>query len=110
MTSAEFLIAVEHVVAAFPFGEASAAKRGRSSTFPYVPVIDYGPQTTGVHRTRTKQLRGVAFKSRQDALDYAVAFIARARDNFREQLCTSRLRALREQHGLPREVPEGATR
>ncbi len=83
---------------------ASAAKRGRNPKFPWVPIIDYGLQTTGVHRTRTEQLRAKAFANRADAVAYAQRTLDARAEDLRRKLADPRYRALREQHGLPREL------
>lgn len=80
---------VDAAVAACPFGEATAVKRGRRAEWPYVPVIDHG--------THTEQLRGLAYATRFEAVERArKAIVAR-----QEAL---RYRALRQQFGLPREI------
>ncbi|MBO2461626.1 hypothetical protein [Actinomadura violacea] len=85
------------------FGTAKAAKRGRNPRWPYVPVIDYGPQT-GVHATRTEQIKGRAYDNRADAVACAQRVINARAALHETKLATPRLRALREQHGFPREL------
>lgn len=96
--------AIETVVASYPFGRASAAKRGRRQEWPFVPVIDHGEQAIGVHRTRTEQIKGKAFATREEAVAYAQACIDARRESFRHKLRDPCHRALREQWGLPREI------
>lgn len=98
---------VAAAVAAAPFGRPTAAKRGRNPRFPWVPVVDYGPQDTGVDTTRTWQIPARAFATRNEAVRCAAEYIAAGRDRLERDLQHPRMRALREQHGLPRELPEG---
>lgn len=95
---------VEEIIAAHPFGRASAPKRGRNSKFPWVPVIDYGKQAIGVHATRTYQLRAFAYEAREAAVCAAQRAIDANREMMRSQMLNPRYRALREQYGLPREI------
>ena len=94
---------IDEVVGTKFFGVASAAKRGRNPKFPYVPVIDHGWQDRGVHRTRTEQILGKAFETRDQAVDYAARVIIGRREELRTRLAKPNLRALRESYGLPRE-------
>lgn len=94
---------IDAVVAAHPFGKASAARRGRRSEWPYVPVIDYGERQVGP-KSHTEQIRGRAFDSRENAVAYAQAVIDARRQHMRAQLLVPRMRAFREQHGLPSEI------
>lgn len=94
------------VVASVDFGKASAAKRGRNPKWPYVPIIDYGKQAVGSHCTRTEQIRGKAFATRDEAVAYAQKHIDRARTLLAENLGERRSRALREHYGLPRELED----
>lgn len=87
------------------YGAPAAAKRGRNPAFPYVPIVNYGPQQQGVHRTRTRQVANRAFATREEAIECARQAIARGVENFRKNLADPRERALREMHGLPRELP-----
>lgn len=87
------------------FGTAAAAKRGRSRLLPYVPIIDFGEQPAGsVLRTRTEQIRGRAFADRDLAVAYAQRVIDARTAQHERHLVTPRMRALREQEGLPREL------
>lgn len=86
------------------FGKASAAKRGRNPKWPYVPIIAYGEQATGAHRTHTEQIRKRAFETRTEAVEYAQRVIDARIATHETQLATPRLRALREQHGFPRDL------
>lgn len=86
------------------FGKASAAKRGRNPRFPYVPIIDYGPQEGVVPCTRTEQIRKRAFATREEAIACAQRVIERNIAVHERTLVTPRYRALREQCGLPREL------
>jgi len=90
---------IESVVASLGFGFPTAARRGRRAEWPYVPIIDHGH--------RTEQIRGVAYATRSEAIDCAKRVIMARQEALRRNLNDPRYRALREQHGLPREL--GAT-
>lgn len=96
----------EQIAAEFDFGKPSAAKRGRRKEWPFVPVIDYGKQPIGVHRTRTMQLRDLAFATREEAVRRAAKYIEANRVELARKLRDSRWRALRLQHGLPQEASD----
>lgn len=98
----------EAAVARAQWGRPTAAKRGRNPEYPWVPVIDYGAQVTGVHTTRTRQVRAVAFRTRDEAVDCAARTIADQQQTLLDQLQVARCRALREYHGLPRELADVA--
>lgn len=91
---------IDEAVEAMNFGRASAAKRGRNSALPYVPIIDFGEQKIGVHRTHTEQIKGKAFASRDDAVSYAQRAIDARRALFCARLSDPRERALRAQWGV----------
>lgn len=97
---------VDSILRDYPFGRASAAKRGRNPKFPWVPVIDYGKQKTSIHATRTSQIRGRAYRTREEAVDCAQTAINNATAHLRSKFLDPRYRALREQYGLPRELVE----
>lgn len=82
---------------------ASAAKRGRRPEWPYVPIVVYGP-TEGCPRGYTQQIRARAYATRAEALAAAEQHIARGREALAADLADPRKRALREQHGLPRDL------
>jgi hypothetical protein len=92
------------------FGRPSAAKRGRNPEWPYVPIIDYGHQEQGLARTRTHQIQGKAFKTRDEAVGYARQRIERAKAARLLQLAEPRHRAIRQHYGLPYEIDEATTR
>lgn len=91
---------IDEAVAGEKFGTASAAKRGRNSAFPYVPVIDHGEQATGVHRTRTEQIIGLAYATRDEAVAIAAKTIAARRDMLCQKLSSPNHRALRTKYGI----------
>lgn len=94
---------IEAVVAAQDYGRPSAVKRGRNPAFPYVPVLVKAPH--GAHASRTENpCQGVAFATREEAVARCEVWIAAARSSLRSRLAEPRHRALREQHGLPREI------
>ena len=78
------------------FSRATAVKRGRRSEWPYVPVIDHG--------THTEQLRGRAYATRAEAVEFAHKSILARREALQRKLRDPRYRALREMYGLPREI------
>ena len=103
--------AIAKVVERANFGKPSAAKRGRWKDLPYVPVVDFGERKIGVHVTHTKQLMGLAFATRDEAVSSAETYIARERKMLAKKLAEPRYRALRLQYGLPQEIePRGEDR
>ncbi|MGF7123297.1 hypothetical protein AB4Z09_25745 [Rhodococcus sp. TAF43] len=80
-------------------GPPGAVKRGRNARWPYVPILEL---TGG----RTQQLRGLAYATRGEAVAQAEREIETARASLARRLLVSRHRSLREQFGLPRELPE----
>lgn len=82
---------------------ATADKRGRYADRPYVPVIVTGP-TAGDPVGHRAQILARAFPTRADAVSAAQQQIARQIDELTDKLRQPRQRALREWHGLPREV------
>ncbi|MPZ58418.1 MAG: hypothetical protein GEU91_18385 [Rhizobiales bacterium] len=99
---------VDSILRQYPFGRASAAKRGRNPNWPWVPIIDYGKQKVSVHATRTAQIRNRAYRTREEACACARQCIDEATAHLRSHLLDPRYRALREQYGLPRELVEEA--
>ena len=91
--------AIREVVAAVDFGTASAAKRGSNPAFPYVPII----VRPGGERT-ANPAKGLAFATREEAIAQAQRQIDVQRADLTAKLGERRYRALREQHGLPREL------
>lgn len=92
-----FIADVHAVVDRQDFGKPTAEKRGRTSDLPYVPVID--------HDGRTEQIKGFAFPDRDAAIEHAAKTIAFRRAYLFQQLKEPRLRALRQSHGLPADIP-----
>ena len=83
-------------------GTASAAKRGRNPQWPWVPIIDLSAlQCRGL---KTQQVRGKAFATREEAVAYAERVVASRKRALERALADPRQRALREAHGLPREI------
>lgn len=99
--SQEQFEAIEKAAAAADFGRPSAQKRGRDPKWPYVPVI-LRDSTRGPNRQ--EQIRGLAYATRDEAVAMAERTIECRRSSLRERLGDRRHRALREQHGLPREI------
>lgn len=92
---------IRQAVAAADFGTASANKRGRTQRWPYVPIIK---TTDPIGRDHTEQILAVAFETRDEAVSYAAGVIEFRRQELARKLAEPRYRALREQHGLPREI------
>lgn len=88
---------IARVVADADLGKASARKRGSNAAFPYVPVIERGERSQN-------PLRGLAYATREEAVAAAQRHLDALRDNLARQLAEPRYRALREHHGLPREI------
>ena len=103
-TEMEISEKIDLVVANVNFGKPSAAKRGRREQWPYVPVIDHGKQSVGVYRTRTEQIKGKAFDSRQNAIDFASSVIDARKKELRRKLNDPRYCALRASYGLPFDI------
>lgn len=93
---------VDLIAAAEDFGVPSAAKRGRNPRWPFVPVVKF-------ESGRTQQLRGLAYSTREDAVARAERQIDARRQQLARDLCRPNMRALREQHGLPRDPLEADT-
>ena len=102
---------IAEAVAATNFGVASARKRGSNSDFPYVPVIEHGRRSSwsawvsGEVTTRNP-VKGAAYATREDAVAAAQRHIDAQRADLAAKLADPRYRALREHHGLPRELSE----
>lgn len=93
---------IQSAVEAVDFGEPTARKTGRNPQFPYVPVIIRPTDVPNV--TRQEQLVGLAFRTRSEAIACAEGHILRERQLLAARLADPRFRALREAHGLPREM------
>jgi hypothetical protein len=78
----------------------AASRRGRNPKFPYVPIIDHGEQKIGVYRTRTEQVLGKAFHTREEAIAYADRVIVAREQELARKLADPRYRALRQQYGI----------
>jgi hypothetical protein len=90
---------IEIVISRMKFGTASAAKRGRNSEFPYVPVIkEYLGR--GTHNPTRRR----AYATREEAVAVAQAHIDAWRDDTRKKLADPCWRAFRKQWGLPEEI------
>jgi hypothetical protein len=83
------------------FGQATANRRGRNPRWPYCPVIDHGG--------RKEQILGRAYVTRDEAVRAAQFAIDARRALLAAKLALRNYRALREQHGLPRELTVTAT-
>lgn len=85
-------------------GYAAAQKRGRNPKFPYVPIIMH---TVGgvCGNGYQEQLLGRAFIDRAGAVAHAQFVLDVRAKAFERQLRDPRFRAMREQYGLPHELP-----
>lgn len=105
-STARGLLMIDHLladqiaaaVARADFGTPSARKRGRNPKWPYVPIIERGD--------RQRQILVRAFATRDEAVEHAASCIEQNKAQLAKQLGERRFRALREQHGLPRELPD----
>jgi hypothetical protein len=82
---------------------ASAARRGRNSRFPFVPLT-VRTDETGTRRTTNAERRH-AFATRDEAVAHAERVIDRTYEVLAERLADPCNRSLREHHGLPRDLP-----
>lgn len=100
--------AVTEVVAGTDFGKASARKSGRDPRWPFVPIIDWSErlEREGGFQ-RTEQVLGLAYETRAEAVAAAQAMIDKRRAAMDADLRDPRKWALREWHGLPRDLPCG---
>jgi len=101
MTYEEFKARAEEIAKDFPIGTASAAKRGSSPKYPYVGVIANYFGRGGTHNPLGRS----AFATREEAAAAVQAYIDDLRSHILTELMAPRMRANREQHGLPREIP-----
>lgn len=92
---------IQETAAGADFGRAWATKRGRNKSWPYVPVI---VTTDQVGTDSQHQIKGLAYATRDEAVQAAQDHIDRARRTLAEHLADPRHRALRESYGLPREI------
>lgn len=92
-------IAAAVEAAAFP--TATARKTGRDPRWPYVPVLILPGE-----RRVAQQILGKAFATRSEAVAHAVAVVEANRISLAKRLADPRERALREHHGLPRDISE----
>lgn len=83
---------------------ASAAKRGRRPEWPYVPIVKFPEHPQGLRVEQTRQLRGLAYTTRAEAVARAARQIEAWKVDLADKLARPNFRALREQYGLPREV------
>lgn len=103
MTVVDIAAAIDQTVAEADFGRPSARKRGQDPRWPYVPVIEHAG-TASAPKAYQEQIRGFAFATRAEAVASAEAHIAAERLELARKLADPRMRALREQHGLPRDL------
>lgn len=92
---------IAEIAAAFNFGVPSAVKRGRNPQWPYVALItDYMGLDGVTHNPMGRR----AYETREEAIKAATLYIGVLRAKLRTDLADPRMRALRQQHGLPREL------
>ena len=93
---------IDRIAAEFSIGLPSAVKRGRSSEFPYVALIkNYLGRECATHNPMGRR----AYATREEATAAAARYIEVLRAKLRHDLAQPQMRALREQYGLPRELP-----
>lgn len=93
---------IQDVVSNIDFGRASARKRGSNPKFPYVPVVE----TVGSRTVTRNPALGRAYATREEAISVAQRTIDRQREILTKDLGDRRHRALRQHHGLPREIED----
>lgn len=84
------------------FGTATARKSGRNPKYPYVPIIRLASPLESLHQTT--QIRGLAYATRQEAVDRAQRAINSHKAAHERKLVIPRLRTNREHWGFPREL------
>ena len=94
---------IDAIANAFPIGAPSAVKRGRNPEWPYIAIIT---GYLGVENATHNPMGRRAYATRDEAIAAADRYIKFFRADLRAKLSDPRYRALREQHGLPREIPE----
>ena len=82
---------------------ASAQKRGRRPEWPYVPVLLHAG-TPESPKGYQEQIRGAAFATRDEAVAFADRMITQRKLSLADRLRVPQNRALREHHGLPRDL------
>lgn len=93
---------ISAIAEAFPIGRAQAVKRGRNPVWPYIAVVvDYLGKSGATHNPLGRR----AFATRDEAVAAADHYIMQFREGLRIRLADPRWRALREQYGLPRDLP-----
>lgn len=101
MTATTLAEQIAEITGALDLGTAGAVKRGRDPRWPYVPIIAHaGPPAT------TSQIKGLAYTTRGEATTAAQGHLDALRADLAAKLAEPRMRALREHHGLPREIGE----
>lgn len=97
--------AIRAAAEAANLGVATHRKTGRHHQYPYVPVVRH--TEGGLHGYGyDEQLLGRAYPTKDEAVAHAQAAINQRRAHLGGQLGLVNMRALREQHGLPRELTE----
>ena len=91
------------VDAAFATYTAEARKGGRRPEWPYVPIVRI-TDPTAPYGGGTSQVKGLAYATRDEAVDAARRQIDAERATLAAKLADPTHRALREYHGLPRDI------
>lgn len=92
---------IDQIAKAFEFGKPSAVKRGRNPQWPYIAlIVDYAGHRGVTHNPMGRR----AYATRDEAILAATSYLAMLRAKLRADLAEPRMRALREQHGLPRDI------
>lgn len=101
-TIASLATDIARIAADLDLGTATARKTGRDARWPYVPVIAHSDSPRG-HVT---QIRGLAYATRTEAIEAGQAHLDALRAKIAVDLTRPSHRALRQHHGLPREVTD----
>lgn len=79
---------------------AHALKRGRNPKWPYVPVMLWVREKPPFPGQKQEQIKGLAFATREEAVEAAQKGIDFLRDKLRKDLASPYGRAMREQWGV----------
>jgi len=101
MTQETLDAAIAAAVAAYPIGIPGAVKCGQWADRPYIAVLKDFHGCSG--RTHIPNARS-AFATAEEATASAAHYVRDFRESLARRLAEPRMRALRAQHGLPRDI------